>query len=155
MNYNLKVHLRNHGHDHQKYAKIISSSNDETSTTFSISESSINSSNAMDLSIINNSTNGENTNSSLSYFNSSTENSEPIEAFVNTDSLVDLQGDNQIGLSLNEVNASLSHHMSSSQNHMNTNDMVSYVMNTNDQLNNSINNEMNKLIHLIGSKTYD
>ena len=36
-----------------------------------------------------------------------------------------------------------------------TNDMVSYVINANDHLNNAINNEMNKLIDLIGNKAYE
>jgi len=130
MNYNLKVHLKNHEHDLSN-ATIISS-NDDT-TTFNVSESSINSNN-IEMSLINTSeSNSLNFIDSLQGSNSV--HSQKRSFILSSDSLVN---SHQQTLSQHSINFD-----SKYINSISANDMVSYIMNTNE--------ELNRPIHLEGS----
>lgn len=143
MNYNLKVHLKNHEHDLTN-ATIISSNED--TTTFNISESSMNSNN-IDMSI------NSGDNSSMNFIDGLQENQmlghSKSKTFISTDNLVNshvhrMSDNSTIDLNLNDVNNGF---VGSS---INTNEMVSYIMDTN-----VMNHELTRPINLIGTKSYE
>ncbi len=125
MNYNLKVHLKNH--DHELSNATIISSNEDT-TTFNISESSMNS-NKIELSLINTSESN-----SLNFMDSLQDNdinvNNRIKPFIATEGLVNSH-QQSIGQSMN-FNAS-------NTNNISANEMVSYIVNTNEDMNRPIN----------------
>ena len=141
MNYNLKVHLKNHEHDLTN-ATIISSNED--TTTFNISETSINSNN-IDMTMHN-----SNENSGIIFMDSLQQNqiisqNKPRQTFISTENLVNshvhqIPDNSALNLNLNDVNNGF-------VNNIDTNEMVSYIMDTNV--------ELNRPINLIGTRSYE
>lgn len=133
MNYNLKVHLKNHDHDLTN-ATIISSNED--TTTFNISESSMNSSNYID---------NHQDNHILGH------NKQQVKtSFINASSLVNnhhhqQQCNQTMNFNLEEVNGGLL------QSTMNTNEMVSFIMNGNDLSG----HEIVRPINLMNSRSFE